>query len=111
MLPQSIKKNDEFKNSYNKGKKIVNKYFIFYYFKNNLEYDRIGFTVSKKVGKAVTRNRVRRKLKEIFRLNFKETVEGYDFVIVARNIMKKAEYIKVDKEFKKVYKKFRSNVK
>jgi len=111
MLPQSIKKNDEYKNIYKKGKKIVNKYFVFYYFKNNLDYDRIGFTVSKKVGKAVTRNKARRVLKEIFRLNFKETVKGYDFVIVARNIMKNAEYKKVDKEFINVYKKFRSNIK
>jgi ribonuclease P protein component len=109
MLPQSITKNDEFKNVYKKGKKIVNKYFIFYYFKNNLRYDRIGFTVSKKVGKAVTRNKVRRVLKEILRLNLMKTKKGYDFVIVARNLLKDSEYKKVDNEFKNVYKKFRGN--
>lgn len=110
MLPQSIKKNDEFKNVYKKGRKIVNKYFIFYYFKNNLGYNRIGFTVSKKVGKAVVRNSVKRVLKEIFRLNFSETKKNYDFVIVARISLKNSEYKKVNYEFKNVYKKFRNNI-
>jgi ribonuclease P protein component len=110
MLPQSIKKNDEFKNVYTRGKKIVNKFFIFYYFKNNLGYDRVGFTVSKKIGKAVTRNSVKRVLKEIFRLNFNETKKGYDIIIVARNLLKNSKYKKVDNEFKNVYKKFKSNV-
>lgn len=111
MLPQSIRQNNDFKNVYYKGSKIVNRYFIFYYFKNNLGYDRIGFTVSTKLGKSTLRNRVRRRLREVFRLNYHEDLKGYDFVIVARSKMKNSEYKKVDREFKKVFKKFRSQIK
>ena len=111
MLPQSIRKNEDFKNVYYNGKKIVNKYFIFYYFKNNLGYDRIGFTVSTKIGKSTTRNQIKRRLREVFRLTYDKDLKSYDFVIVARNRMKNSEYNQVDKEFKKVFKKFRSQIK
>lgn len=111
MLPQSIKENNEFKNVYKKGKKIVNKYFVFYYFENGLGYDRVGFTVSNKIGKSTVRNRIRRRLKEVFRLKYEETNKGYDFIIVARNRMKTSEYRKVEREFNKVYKKIRRNIK
>lgn len=97
MLPQSISKNSDFKRLYNNGRKVVTKYIVFYYLKNDLKEDRIGLTVSKKVGKSVVRNRVKRLMKEAFRLNFSGTKAGYDFVLVARNRMKDAGFSQVDK--------------
>jgi len=111
MLPQSIQKNKEFKNIYYNGKKIVNKYFIFYYYKNNLGYDRIGFTVSTKIGKSTTRNQIKRRLREVFRLTYDKDLKGYDFIIVARSRMKNSAYHQVEKEFQKVYRKYRSQIK
>lgn len=111
MLPQSIRKNEEFKNVYYNGKKIVNKYFVFYYFKNNLGYDRIGFTVGTKIGKSATRNHIKRRMREVFRLTYDQDFKGYDFIMVARNRMKDSEYHQVDKEFKKTFRKFRSQIK
>jgi ribonuclease P protein component len=111
MLPQSIRKNEDFKKVYYNGKKIVNKYFVFYYFKNNLEYDRIGFTVGTKIGKSATRNHIKRRMREVFRLTYDQDFKGYDFIMVARNRMKDSNYHQVDKAFKKTFRKFRSQIK
>jgi ribonuclease P protein component len=108
MLPQSINKNSDFKRLYNNGRKIVTQYIVFYYLKNDRTEDRIGLTVSKKVGKSVVRNRVKRLMKEAFRLNFSGTKEGYDFVLVARNRMKGASFTQVDKIMKSFLKKIGS---
>ena len=62
----------------------MTRYFVIYCRSNPLEKNRVGFTVGKKLGKAVVRNRVRRRLREIYRLNEERIQCGYDLVIVAR---------------------------
>ncbi|MCL4415901.1 MAG: ribonuclease P protein component, partial [Actinobacteria bacterium] len=57
---------------------------IIYLFNNTKENSRFGFTVSKKVGNAVIRNKIRRKLKEICRLNCSKIKKGFDVIIIAR---------------------------
>ncbi len=79
-----IKKNGEYRKVYSLGKSVADRRLVIYFFKNNLDTSRFGFTVSKKVGKAVTRNRVRRLLKEACRQNILKFPDGYDFVILAR---------------------------
>ena len=106
MLPQSIKKNDEFKNVYKKGKKIVNKFFIFYYFKNNLGYDRIGFTVSKKVGNAVVRNKVKRRLKAFLRENTQLYPTNFKLVIIARSKSGNSEWQSIKEDLTRAFKIF-----
>lgn len=111
MLPQSLKKNNDFKKVYKKGKKIVTKYFVFYYLKNHTEINRIGFTVSKKIGNSVIRNRLKRRLREVFRVKFNGNQNGYDFVLVARNKLKYCNYKELEAEMNKTLKKFRGRVK
>ncbi|MFH1090059.1 MAG: ribonuclease P protein component [Pseudomonadota bacterium] len=53
---------------------------------NNLPQSRLGVTVSKKIGKAVVRNRIKRRLREFFRLNRPRLPEGYDYLIIARKM-------------------------
>ena len=60
---------------------------------------RVGYTVSTKLGKAVTRNRIRRQLREIYRLNSPKLINGVDMVIVARAKCVDAEYSKMEKAF------------
>lgn len=60
---------------------------------------RVGYTVSTKLGKAVTRNRIRRRLREIYRLNSPKLISGIDLVIVARAKCVGAEYSKMEKAF------------
>ena len=80
----TLKKNHEFKRLYNKGKSAASQCAVIYSRRNGGSGNRIGFTVSKKIGGAVQRNRVRRRLKEIYRLNEERLAPGYDIVIVAR---------------------------
>ena len=80
----SLKDNKQFKKIYSKGKSFANNLLVIYYMKNNLSVVRLGITVNKKVGKAVVRNRVRRLIKESYRLKEKYLAEGYDIVFVSR---------------------------
>lgn len=88
----SLKNNYEFRRLYNKGKSAASKYVVIYIRKNHGLTNRLGITVSKKVGGAVQRNRVRRRLKEIYRLSEMKLNPGYDIVIVARVQSQSAQY-------------------
>ncbi len=90
---ESLKKNFEFRIVYKKGKSFANKYLVFYKYKNNKNINRLGISVSKKVGNSVIRSRVTRLIRESYRLN-EEVIEkdGWDFVIVARSAANGASY-------------------
>lgn len=80
----SLNQNTQFLKVYHKGKKTYHRHFILYFLPNRLAVNRLGFKVGKKTAKAVKRNRVRRLLKESYRLMEAELRTGYDIVIVAR---------------------------
>jgi len=82
---KSLTKNYEFKKLYNKGKSAASKCVVVYCIKNNRTENRIGITVSTKLGGAVQRNRIRRRLKEIYRINEHRLRVGYNIVLVARS--------------------------
>lgn len=60
-------------------------YLVLYARKNRISGNRLGITVSKKLGHAVVRNRTRRRLREVYRLNEERFAPGWDIVVVARN--------------------------
>lgn len=62
----------------------ANSYLVLYVRKNRTDTNRVGITVSKKLGHAVVRNRVRRRLREVYRLNEERFQPGWDIVVVAR---------------------------
>ena len=62
----------------------ANGYLVLYARKNRTGTNRVGITVSKKLGKANVRNRIRRRLREVYRLNEDKFQPGWDFVVVAR---------------------------
>ena len=80
----SLTKNHEFRRLYNKGKSAASKCAVVYCIKNNKQENRLGITVSTKIGGAVQRNRIRRRLKEVYRLNEQSLRVGYNIVLVAR---------------------------
>lgn len=88
----SLTENKQFKKVYSKGRSLTNNLLVLYYLKNNLSGIRLGITVNKKVGKAVVRNRIRRLIKENYRLRERYIKEGYDIVIVSRVRAKEATY-------------------
>lgn len=79
-----LRKNMEFKKVYNDGKKYWNRNFILYIRKNNLDYTKVGFTVTKKNGNSVERNKIRRRMKEAYRHNSNSVKNGYDLVFIPK---------------------------
>ena len=82
---ESLKKNFQFRHVYYKGKSIANRHLVLYIVKNGTEENRLGISVSKKVGKSVVRSRVTRLIRESYRNMEEEVKIGYDMVIIARN--------------------------
>ena len=95
----TLKNNHEFRRLYSKGKSAAGALLVVYVRKTKRNTNRIGFTVSTKLGKAVTRNRVRRRLREIYRLHEAELRPGLELVIVARGRAVGAEYRQLDQAF------------
>lgn len=96
---KSLKNNFEFRRLYTKGKSAASPYAVVYCRKNRSPVNRLGLTVSTKLGKAVHRNRIRRRYKEIYRLNEEKFDRGYDIVIVARSRSRNALYRALEADF------------
>ncbi len=80
----SLDRDGQFQKLYKKGKSVVSPSLIIYVKKNGQSFNRLGITASKKIGKAVVRNRAKRRIRELYRTNLPILKTGYDFVIVAR---------------------------
>jgi len=74
-------------------------YMVLYARRNRTDTNRVGITVGKKLGKAHIRNRARRRLREVYRLNEALLTPGWDIVIVARSKSVEAEFAKLTKSF------------
>ena len=93
---KSLKLNHLFRRLYQKGRSAANKYLVLYCRKNGSKENRIGLTVSTKLGHAVVRNRVRRRLREIYRLHEFQFQPGWDIVVVARSRAVDVPYRKLE---------------
>ena len=90
----SLKLNHIFQRLYHTSGQ-ANGYLVLYARKNRLDHNRVGITVSKKLGKAHIRNRVRRRFREVYRLNEEAFLPGWDIVIVARSRAIDADFTKL----------------
>lgn len=93
---ESLKKNYDFKNVYKNGKSYANKYLVMYVLENNMEINRLGISVSKKVGNSIVRHRVTRLVRESYRLHESIFNSGLDIVVVARNNASSAAYAEIE---------------
>jgi len=96
-ITTSLKRNHEFKRLYNKGKNATSHLVVVYCKRNGSQQNRLGITVSTKLGGAVVRNRIRRRLREIYRTNEHVMKSGYDIVLVARIRSKNCTYKELEK--------------
>lgn len=101
----ALKQNHEFRRLYNKGKSAVSPYFAVYCRKNRREVSRLGITTGVKLGNAVKRNRVRRRIRELYRTNEGRILPGYDIVVVARTRAIYARYSDLERSFLQLLKK------
>jgi ribonuclease P protein component len=101
-----LKNNNEFLRIYKKGRFYVGKNIVLYVMKNRLNLNRLGITVSKKFGKSVKRNRIKRLIKENYR-QYEDLIKvGYDIVFVARKNEYMPDYFGIKKEIKFLLRKF-----
>lgn len=97
-----IRKNEEIQKIIKNSNKIVNKYFIIFHTKNSLNYNRYCISVSKKIGKAHTRNLYKRRIKDILTKNIINF--SNDYVIILRNVILDINYQKINDELIKLLK-------
>lgn len=93
---ESLRKNNDFKEIYRTGKSFANKYLVMYVKKNNFSYNRIGISVSKKVGNSVVRHRITRLIRESYRLSEDSLLGGLDIIVVARVSAKGKDYSEIE---------------
>ena len=93
---ESLKKNMEFQNVYKNGKSYANKYLVMYVLKNDLNKNRIGISVSKKVGNSVIRHRITRLIRESYRLQEDVFNSSLDIVVIARSSAREVGYKEIE---------------
>lgn len=95
-----LKKNYEFMRIYKKGRFYVGKFLILYVLPNRSNGLRLGITASKKVGKSVCRNRLKRLIRESYRMYEDYVKDGFDMIVVARNNDVMPGYSEISRELK-----------
>ena len=100
----SLKFNHIFQRLYH-TRGVADGYLVLYARKNRTQLNRVGLTASKKLGKAHVRNRVRRRLREVYRLNEEKFLPGWDIVVVARSKAVDAEFSQLTKSYLSLAKK------
>ncbi|SDB34848.1 ribonuclease P protein component [Eubacterium oxidoreducens] len=93
---ESLKKNIDFTHVYRHGKSFANKLLVMYMIENHTKRNRIGISVSKKVGNSVIRHHLTRLIRESYRLHEEMFDPGFDIVVVARVSAKKASYHQIN---------------
>lgn len=79
-----LRSNTEFKEVYKYGKNYWNRNLVLYVKKNGLGYTRVGYSITKKIGNSVVRNRIRRQMKEIYRLKSNSIKDNYDLIFIPK---------------------------
>ena len=96
LFSESLKKYGDFQRVYKRGRSYANKYLIMYVLKQDVQENRIGISVSKKVGNSVVRHRITRLIRESYRLNEQTFVGGLDIVVIARPGAKERSFFEIE---------------
>lgn len=95
---ESLKKNKDFQNVYKNGTSYANRYLVMYMLRNQVSRNRLGISVSKKVGNSVVRHRLTRLIRESYRLNEEQFLrDGFDIVLIVRNSARGKNYREMEK--------------
>ena len=99
-----VKSSQDFDNIIRKKQSFANRQFVIYFQKNKLEHMRLGISVSKKLGKALERNKIKRYIRETFKTR-KNHIKNYDIIIIARAGVKELPFLEVGSSIDHVLKK------
>ena len=101
-----LKKNSDFVRVYRNGISRADSYLVLYRLKrDDVGSSRFGVSVSKKIGNSVVRHRIKRRLKEIFRLSEDEFGCGFDYAVIARSRAARAVYAELEESMMRLLKK------
>ena len=98
---ERLRKRREFLGVYERGDKIQSTYFVLYMLENGRSYHRLGITASRKIGRAVVRNRIKRRLREIFRTNKQAIFPHCDLVVNAKRSAARARNQQIQEDILK----------
>ncbi len=93
---ESLKKNQDFQFVYRNGKSYGNRYLVLYVLRNDTHRNRLGISISKKIGNSVVRHHLARLIRESYRLHEEEFVEGLDMIVVARPGAKGRNFFEIE---------------
>jgi ribonuclease P protein component len=96
IFTDSLKSNQEFRTVYKNGRSRANSYLVVYLLENSLDRNRLGISVSKKVGNSVVRHRLKRLIKESYRLHENMFNSGLNIVVIARVGAGKADFHQIE---------------
>ena len=92
-----VKKEKDFNAIFKEGESVANRRFVIYRLANSQEHFRVGLSVSKKLGNAVMRNQIKRRIRHILIDHRNELVDNVDFIVIARKGVENLEYAEVEK--------------
>ena len=96
LFSESLKKNKDFRFIYQNGRSYANKYLVMYLLRNDTHHNRLGISVSKKVGNSVIRHRLTRLIRESYRLNENKFDDGLDLIVIARPGAKERNFFEIE---------------
>lgn len=96
---ERLRRTQEYQRVFRHGKKLVSPLFVIYIYPSSESFSRLGMAVSKRVGKAVARNRIKRFIRELFRRHKKFFKPPCDVVVVARQQATSASFVDFTRQF------------
>ena len=99
-----VKREKDFKAIFKEGTSFANRKFVIYRLENKQKHFRVGLSVSKRLGNAVTRNQIKRRIRHILQNARGEISEDVDFVVIARNGVEALGYAEMEKNLLHVLK-------
>ena len=93
---ESLKKNRDFQFIYRNGKSFGNRYLVMYVYPRDTGRNRLGISVSKKVGNSVVRHHLTRLIRESYRLHEEQFVDGLDMIVIARPGAKERNFFEIE---------------
>ena len=99
-----VKREKDFKAIFKDGTSFANRKFVVYQLENQQNHFRVGLSVSKKLGNAVTRNQIKRRIRHILQSVKGSLVEHVDFVVIARKGVETLEYAEMEQNLLHVLK-------
>jgi len=99
-----LRKRRDFSYTYKKGRSLANSCLVLVYRKNRLKITRVGFSISKKFGNAVQRNKTKRRLREICRVRLEKIKPGYDLIFIVRIGARDASFAKLENQMENLLK-------